>query len=171
MYIELGRLYHTQENWPALVDLMTGFTARVMDDYQAYFYLGTGLQGMKKYPEAVAALKKSVELNANQYTPYYNLGQIYLNQEKYKEAYPMFEKAVQLKPDSYKAFYNLAVSYETVYQEDHSKIDQVISYWSKFLKVAKNNPRASSLVAGAEQHLKDLQDLKKTYDAEKTGGN
>ena len=78
----------------------------------------------------------------------------------------MYKKAVALKPDNYRAHYNLAISYETEYQDDPEKIDQVIAYWNKFLKVAKGNPKAKSLVDGIQSHVTDLKDLKIHYEEE-----
>jgi len=171
VYKDLGLMYYSSQpsNWPALVDNMKIYTSNVTDDYVAFYLLGKGYQKLKKYPEAIEAYNKTIALNRDYFNAYNSLGQIYQAQDKNTDAYKMYQKAVSVDPNNYKAYYNLAISYETVYQEDKDKIDQVIDYWTKFLKVAKNSPRAKSLVDGAEAHLKDLKDLKTHYEEEASG--
>lgn len=169
-YKDLGLLYYKGENknWAGLVENMSVYTEHITNDHLAFYLLGKGYQKLKKYPEAIAAYNRAVEIKADYYNAFNSLGQIYQAQEKHMKAYQMYQKAVNAKPDSYLARYNLAISYETVHQDDQDKIDQIISYWSKFLKAAKSNPRAKSLVPGAEEHLKDLRELKTHYEEENT---
>ena len=39
-------------------------------------------------------------------------------------------------------------------------IDQIITYWNQFLKVAKKNPKAKELIPGAEDTIKGLTEMK-----------
>nr|MBN2278020.1 tetratricopeptide repeat protein [candidate division Zixibacteria bacterium] len=171
IYKDLGLLYYNSQpsNWPALIENMQVYTSRVTDDYLAFYLIGKGYQKMKKYPEAIEAFNKTIALKKDYFNAYNSLGQIYQDQDKNKEAYQMYQKAVDADPGNYKAYYNLAISYETVYQEDKAKIDQIIDYWSKFLKVAKSNSRAKSMVDGAEEHLTQLKELKTHYEEEAAG--
>jgi superkiller protein 3 len=167
VYKDLGLLFFVQKNWPALVEYMQQFTRNVANDYLAFYLLGKGYQKLKKYPEAIEALNKSIELKGDYFNSYSTLGQIYQSQEKHRQAYQMFQQAVKVKPDNYRAHYNLAISYETVYQDDKDKIDQVIAYWEKFLKVAKTNPKAKELIPSTQSHIEDLRELKAHYEEEK----
>ncbi len=139
------------------MDNMKLYTEKKPDDGEGFYLLGKSYQSLKKYPEAIAAFDKAVELNKSDVNAYSALGVIYQNQENYAQALNMFQKVVSLKADNYQAHYNLAIAYE---QLNPDKTDSVIGYWSKFLKVAKNNPRAQRLIPQAEEHLKELQAAK-----------
>ncbi|UCD16293.1 MAG: hypothetical protein JSV44_07430, partial [Candidatus Zixiibacteriota bacterium] len=128
-----------------------------------FYRLGRGYQKLKKLPEAIAALSKSTELKNDYFNSFNSLGQIYQAQENYMKAYQMFRTAIRIKPDNYLAHRNLAISFEHMNlsaQGNIDDIDQVIANWNKFLKVAKNNPRAKRLISETEEHIKDLQELK-----------
>lgn len=167
IYKDLGLLYHLQKNWPALVESMEKYTANFADDYLGFYLLGKANRGLRKYPEAIAALKKSTVLKDNYFNSFSTLGQIYQGQEKHKKAYQMFQKAVKIRSNSFRAYYNLAISYETVHQDSPDKMDKIIGYWTKFLKVAKNNPKAKDLIPSTEEHIKALEELKVHYQEEK----
>ncbi|UCD94536.1 MAG: tetratricopeptide repeat protein [Candidatus Zixiibacteriota bacterium] len=166
VYKDRGRLYMTQKNWPASVEDLSAYTEKVTDDHLGFYMLGKGYQKLKKYPLAIEAFNKSIGIKDDYFNSYNSLGQIYQAQENHTQAFKMFKKAVELKSDSYQAQYNLAISYETVYQDDETKIEQVIAYWSKFLQVAKASPRAKTLIPGAEEHVKQLKELQAHYEEE-----
>lgn len=169
---DLGLLYHSQSNWPALIENIGKYVEHVTDDYLAYYLLGKANQKLKKWDLATANYTKATELNPEYFNAYNSLGQVYLSQEKYQQAFNMFKKAVDLKPSNFRALYNMAISYHTLSSDDDTgdinNIDNVIVYWDKFLKVARKNPKASSLVPTAESTLKDLRDLK-AYQEEEAG--
>jgi tetratricopeptide (TPR) repeat protein len=157
IYKDIGLLYYAQSNWSGLVDNMKIYTEKVPTDQMGFYLLGKGYQSLKKYPEAIAAFDKSIELNKDNFFAYSALGKIYQAQENYGEAVKMFEQATRVKPDNYLATRDLAISFEQINQD---KTDQVIAYWNKFIKSAKNNPRAKNLVQEAEAHIKDLEAAK-----------
>jgi tetratricopeptide (TPR) repeat protein len=151
---DLGLLYVNMNNWPGLVDNMKIYTEKIPTDFMGFYLLGKGNQSLKKYPDAIAAYNKSMELNKDYFNSYNSLGQIYQAQENYPEALKMFEKVVTLRPDNYLAHYNLAIAFEHI---NPDKVDQVIANWNKFLKAAKNNPKAQKLIPATEEHLKELE--------------
>ncbi|SYZ73221.1 exported hypothetical protein [Candidatus Zixiibacteriota bacterium] len=157
VYKDIGLLYHAQGNWPGLVDNMKIYTEKVPTDDMGFYLLGKGYQSLKKYPEAIAAYNKAIELNKDNFFAYSAIGKIYQVQENYAGAVKMFEEATRIKPDNYLAARDLAISFEQINQD---KTDQVVAYWNKFIKAARNNPRAKNLVQEAEAHVKDLQAAK-----------
>jgi tetratricopeptide (TPR) repeat protein len=144
----------------------------VQDDYLAYYLLGKGYQKIKKLPEAVANYKKSIELKGDYFNAHNSLGQVYQNQERYNQAFNTYKTAVSLKPDNYRAIYNMAISYQWMSQRDDGNfdnLDKVIGYWNQFLKVARKNPKAKSLIPGIEETVKGLEELKSFMEEEAAG--
>ncbi len=160
---DMGLLYYNQKNWPALVENMEAFTSKVKDDYLAYYLLGKGYQKLKKTDKATADLKKTIELNPDYFNGWNTLGQIYQSQERYQQAFDAYKKAVQLDPNNYRAVYNMAISYQSLnMREDgyYDNIDNIIGYWNQFLKVAKKNPKAKSLIPQINETIDGLKEMK-----------
>ncbi|MCP4704415.1 MAG: tetratricopeptide repeat protein [candidate division Zixibacteria bacterium] len=157
IYKDLGLVQFVKKDWAGLVKSMTTYTQHFTNDYLPYYLAGKAQQKLKKYPEAIASYKKSIGLKKDYFNSFNSLGQIYQAQEKFTSAFTNFKKAVQVKPDNYRAIYNMAISFESGNQDD---VDNVIKYWNQFLKVARKNPKAKSMIPGIEEHLKDLNDLK-----------
>ena len=157
IYKDLGLVQFVKKDWAGLIESMTKFTEHFKDDYLPYYLMGKAQQKLKKYDEAIASYNKSIELKKDYFNSFNSLGQIYQIQEKYSSAFNNFRKAVQIKPDNYRAIYNMAISYESGNQDN---VDEVIQYWNQFLKVARKNPKAKSMIPGIEEHLDELNELK-----------
>ena len=69
------------------------------------------LQKQGSPDEAVAELKKAVQLDNTYWLPHKLLGKIYFRQKKYGAAAVQFEQAVKLNPSYQAAYYNSAYAY------------------------------------------------------------
>ncbi|MBI2252078.1 MAG: tetratricopeptide repeat protein [Armatimonadetes bacterium] len=77
----------------------------------AYYYIGSSYYDLEKYPEAITALNKIMELDSFGLTQGYYapvlLGDIYLKEKKYPEAISAYEKALKINPQNSYAKYKL----------------------------------------------------------------
>jgi serine/threonine protein kinase/tetratricopeptide (TPR) repeat protein len=71
----------------------------------------------KDYPQAEAALKKSIELSPS-YFAYSNLAFLYVNEKRYAESAAMSEKALKLNDKDYLVWANLANAYQAMNEND-----------------------------------------------------
>ena len=61
--------------------------------------LGVIFLQLKKYDEAIALIKKAININPNHHALYNNLGVSYKELEKYSEAIYNFKKAININPN------------------------------------------------------------------------
>jgi len=163
IYKDLGLVQFVKKDWASLVASMTKFTEHFTDDYLPYYLMGKGYQKLKKFDESITNYKKAIALKPGDYNCHNSLGQIYQEQEKFDKAYQSFKKASQIKSDKYLAFYNMAWSYQMMNQDAEgnlSNVDTIIEHWNKFLKSAKNNPKAKSYVKSVEATVTELKEYK-----------
>jgi len=80
----------------------------------AYKNLGNALNGMQRYEEAAAALKKAAEIEPNNVAAHFNLGLTLYNAGRYSEAIEAYKEAIKLRPNLAQAHYNLAVTYYAI---------------------------------------------------------
>ena len=88
----------------------------------AYYNLGNAYFRVGKPDEAIAALKKTVELDPDHADAYNNLGMIYRIKDNRGEAIEMFKKTLEIDPNYARGHYNLAVSYYQDKQYSLAKI-------------------------------------------------
>ena len=112
------------------------------DNGGAYLSLGAVYINMGRYDDAIAALKKAIELR-----PYYdsfsNLGMVYLRTGRADEAIPILEKAVTLGRD-YRVTGNLARAYfwKANYAQATKMYERAIKEGEAELAI---NPRSSDV--------------------------
>ena len=113
----LGRIYllYLAKTSEAIESLQTAIRLDP-DNPAAHQMLGVAYFRHNQYPEAIQALRQSIELNLEvtpdyPYHPYYDLGMIYLKQSKFDDAIICFEEAIELDPDQIRAYYSLGNTY------------------------------------------------------------
>jgi len=85
---------------------------KLYDAYpQAYHMLGEAYAQKQQWPEAEAALKRSIELEPKMADSYMDLGAIRNQTKNYAGAEEALKKGLELKPDSPMAEYELAKTY------------------------------------------------------------
>ncbi len=72
----------------------------------------------KDFPQAEAALKKSIELGPS-YPAYANLAFLYMDEKRYAESVAMSQKALQLNDKNYLVWANLMSAYQALDQKDN----------------------------------------------------
>jgi tetratricopeptide (TPR) repeat protein len=157
LYKELGKVYYKKRDYPKVVETISKCHELGGGDYNTYYMLGKGFQKQDKTQKAIEAFKKSIELKDN-YRARSALGRIYLAQEKFKQAARQFQAALKVEPKGWRAAYNYAVA---VQSSDPENYDANIKAWQRFVKLAKNIPKAKNQVAEAKRVIKDLQEAKK----------
>jgi tetratricopeptide (TPR) repeat protein len=159
LYKELAMVYYSKSSYGDVVDVIDKLHAAGGGDYLTWYMLGKSKQKLDKTNEAIQALEKSAELNPDYYNAHSALGQIYLGQEKYRQAANAFKAAEKSDPNkAYRAAYNFAVAMENLSPEDYAAN---IANWERYVKLAKNNPKASRDVAVAKEHIEKLKDAEK----------
>jgi hypothetical protein len=105
-YYKMGNLEKTRENW----DMVEKYYPHYPDiprykEILANGYLNKGLNLGKeqRFTEAVAEMKKGLEIAPNNPEIWYNLGGAYFTMKDYPEAMAAWEKTLQLKPDHQQA--------------------------------------------------------------------
>jgi eukaryotic-like serine/threonine-protein kinase len=115
-YNSLGLFYDRQSKYADAISQLQHAIEITPDNAQAYsnlgaVYLDTG--DTKNFPQAEAALKKSIELSPS-YGAYANLGYLYDSQHRYSDSAAALEHAVQLNQNDYLVWANLASAYENL---------------------------------------------------------
>ncbi|CAN5410665.1 hypothetical protein BH10ACI2_BH10ACI2_24190 [soil metagenome] len=94
-----------------MIEHLKGIVSIDPADFLAWNKLGSLYIDQKSYPEADAALRKSLELRVD-YTPaWINVGQLRVAQKAYPAAIEIFKHAVELDPTSAIAFQQLGQAY------------------------------------------------------------
>ena len=96
------------------------------NDYTLYWAEGVLYMKQEKYDEAIASLKKSIELKGDEYNTQFNLGVCY-----YNKAVAMFQKANEIMDV---AKYNAAIA------EANAVFIQAVPYFEKAAELKKDDP-------------------------------
>ena len=154
---ELGKVYlkKGKDSYPQMIETLEQCHTTGAGDNITYYMLGRGYNGTGDNTKAIAAYKKSIELDASYYNAHSALGQIYLSQQKFDLAATEFEKSMKLDPSNSKAAYNFAIAVES---DDPENYEKNIEVWEKYISIARKNPQAKRELAVAEAHVKELKD-------------
>ena len=113
----LGRIYllYLAKTKEAIESLQTAIRLNP-DNPTAHQMLGVAYFRQNRYPDAIQALRRSLDLNPRvspdyPYHPYYDLGMVYLKQGNFGDAISCFEQAIELDPDQIRAYYSLGNAY------------------------------------------------------------
>ena len=160
-YNTLGNFYDSRGHYDQAIIQYQRAIELTPDNPVAYSNLGAAYLDSgdsKKFPQAEAALKKSIELSPS-YPAYANLAFMYESQKRYAEAAVACEKALQMNDKDYLVWANLATAYDGLDQGDKAAaardrelplIEQVVA----------QNPRD----AGARSRLAFMYATKKRRD-------
>ena len=110
-YNTLAMFYDRQNKFPEAIEQYQSALKLTPDNAQVYSnlasaYLDSG--DPKLFPQAEAALKKSLELRPS-YPAYANMGAVYSQQNRHAEAAAMMEKALALNDKNFRVWENLAL--------------------------------------------------------------
>jgi cytochrome c-type biogenesis protein CcmH/NrfG len=113
------------------------------DDYLALWYLGEALNrngttsGSPEQKEAIAALRRSVQLNADISQSHELLGKLLYREDRLDEAASQLEFAIRLEPGNEAAIYQLAQVYKK--RGDAARAKELFSKVSKMKTEEREN--------------------------------
>ena len=150
-YNSLGLFYDRQGKYDDSIIQLRRAIELTPDNAQAYLNLGAVYSDTgdpNKMPDAVAALKKSIEISPS-YAAYANLGYVESLKGNYAEAAAMTEKALQLNDKNYEVWRNLAENYRWMNQREKASAteDRELSLLEAALKVRSQDAGAWSEMA------------------------
>ncbi len=120
----------------------------------SYFY-------MEKYPEAIDAYKKAIELEPKNTIPMKRLAMVYASQKQFDEAKKILEEALPLEDDANKqTVYELMarVSFES------DNVDEAIAHMKKAIEHDKGQPKYYVALTQFYMKKKDNENAKKTIE-------
>jgi serine/threonine protein kinase/tetratricopeptide (TPR) repeat protein len=145
-YNSLGLFYDDHGKYDEAIAELQHAIELTPDNAQAYSNLGAAYVDSgdpKKYPQAEAALKKSIDLSPS-YPAYANLGDLYLIQNRFAEAATATEKALQMNDKDFMVWGNLVAAYDGL--KDESKVVPAIGRELQLLEqAAQSNPRDAAV--------------------------
>jgi tetratricopeptide (TPR) repeat protein len=107
----LGDIYAFQDHHDRAADAYQGATAKASDRAVLFSKLAFSLAKVKRVPEAVAALEKSVSLDSRSADAYYLLGDLYSELQRYEESIAAYNKSIKIDPKQKDVRYNLGTLY------------------------------------------------------------
>jgi len=160
-YNSLGNFYDSRGRYDEAIAQYQRAIELTPDNPVAYSNLGAAYLDSgdsKKFPQAEAALQKSITL-APSYPAYANLGFMYESQQRYADAAAACEKALQMNDKDYLVWANLAAAYEDLNQASKAAAAREREL-SLLEQVVQQNPRD----AGARSRLAFIYAQKKQRD-------
>jgi tetratricopeptide (TPR) repeat protein len=103
----------------------------------AFVNLGAVYNRLEKYDDAVAALRKGIQLDAGRAEGYYNLGVVYRQRGQMELAIQAYREATRINPRMADAHYNLA----NIYLEK-DQVPQAIAHYRHALELRPNWEKA-----------------------------
>jgi len=100
-----------QQNWSALLALGHHWTRSEPENATAWFALGRAYSKIQRYPEAIAAYRRNLQLAPGDVHAMNNLGNVLRDSRMPREAMLAYRDAVWLKPDYAEAWHNLGLSF------------------------------------------------------------
>jgi serine/threonine-protein kinase len=157
-YNSLGLFYDDQGRYDDAFKQLQHAIELTPDNATAYSNLGAAYvdsNDSKNFPQAEAALKKSIELSPS-YGAYANLGDLFLIQNRFAEGASATEKALQMNDRNFIVWANLVAAYEGL--KDESKMNAALDRELSLLEAAaQSSPRDASV----QYRLGDLYARKK----------
>ncbi len=161
LYKDLGKVLFAKRDYEEAIKAANKCHELGGGDHVTHYIQGKSFQKLEKPTEAIGCFEKSVQLQQKNYNALFALGQVFLSQGKYLNAANYFDQALKASPTKHLAAYNYAVAVESHEPENYPKN---IEAWEKFIRLAKNNPKARTELSEAENHLKELREAKKQVD-------
>jgi tetratricopeptide (TPR) repeat protein len=127
-------------------------------DARRAFVNGNKLASEGKFPDALAAYQKAIELDPDNPYYHYNAGIVYGEVGDFASAFKEFKKAVELKPDHVQSHFRLGLFYtvSNLPQKALEEFRQVIRYGTNEPEVAEARKRLESSLSAADRKEKAL---------------
>jgi Flp pilus assembly protein TadD len=119
----------------------------------AYINLGAVYNRLEQYEEAIAALRRGIQLDTNRGEGYYNLGLVHRKKGQVDMAIQAYREAVRVNPRMADAHYNLANLYL-----EKTQYTSAISHYRQALEVRPNWEKALRGLEHAEIMAEEAED-------------
>jgi len=100
-----------RKDWQGLLGWSQKWTKSEPKNALAWFYLGFVYDELKRYNDAIEALRQAVRINPEDANAWNNLGAAYIEVKRYNDAIEASRQAVRINPEDANASYNLGVAY------------------------------------------------------------
>lgn len=148
LYAPLGIANYQKGEIAKADELLTKAVAIRANDYQTQYLLGLiRYKQQNRDDEAVAALKRSLELKVTA-EAYYYLGEVYDRQDKEKEAIAEYNKAIKENPNYVEAWFDLGAAYY-----NRSRFEDSINAYNQVIKLKNSNYEAHENLADVYRQL------------------
>jgi len=114
----------------------------------AYINLGAVYNRLEQFDDAVAALRRGIQLDLNRAEGYYNLGLVYRRQGQNDLAIQAYREAVRVNPRMADAHYNIANIY---YEKDQFAL--AVAHYRQALEIRPRWEKAQRGLAAAQEAL------------------
>jgi tetratricopeptide (TPR) repeat protein len=106
-WLARARTLEKHRDWQGLMALGLQWTWADSDNALAWFVLGRAYNGLRRYPEAIAAYQRNLHLDPGDILARNNLGNAYRDSKRYRDALLAYREAVRINPDYLPAWNNL----------------------------------------------------------------
>jgi predicted Zn-dependent protease len=114
----------------------------------AYINLGAVYNRLDQFDDAVAVLRRGIQLDLNRAEGYYNLGLVYRRQEQNDLAIQAYREAVRVNPRMADAHYNIANIY---YEKDQYAL--AVAHYKQTLEIRPRWEKALRGLAAAQEAM------------------
>ena len=133
LYAPMGVAYFQKDNVVKAEEYLLKAVNAKSEDDQTQYLLGVIRYKQQRYNDAIAALKKSVQINDTAEAHYY-LGEVYDKTDKDKDAIREYKEAVRLNPRYTDAWFDLGVA-----QYNHNNYDEAIAAYKQAVTLKNDN--------------------------------
>ncbi len=131
LYFVLDDVLSAASDWRRCTELNT--TARM-----CYYMLGRAYRSIEgKLPEAIAALRRAIELDPADDGGYYRLGGAAIENSDFETAARAFEKSIELNPDRVRSYYGMALSLGALAGQAPAHGDSSIALYESNLRYSR----------------------------------
>jgi tetratricopeptide (TPR) repeat protein len=100
-----------RKDWKGLLDWSLKWTKSEPKNALAWYDLGYAYDELKRYNDAIEALRQAVHIDPGYVNAWNNLGAAYVELRRYHDAIEALRQAVRIDPANTNAWYNLGVAY------------------------------------------------------------
>ena len=100
-----------RKDWKGLRDWSLKWTKSEPKNVLAWYDLGYAYDELKRYNDAIEALRQAVRIDPEYVNAWNNLGAAYVELRRYNDAIEALRHAVRIDPENANAWYNLGVAY------------------------------------------------------------
>ncbi|NIM97078.1 MAG: tetratricopeptide repeat protein [candidate division Zixibacteria bacterium] len=169
VYLYLGEAYQDLRKFPEALNAFSSYEqAMIEQDYEwtekdADFWISKGqvlaeIGDPASLQQAIASLKKGIELDSTKTAAYSTLGKALYDQGEYKKAIPFFRKRIESDPDNATAHLNLAFSYLKL-----EMYSEAVDPLTKVVQLKPDNKNAHDLLARVYLNLNKFGAAKDHY--------